>query len=56
MENNIKPLWDCDAGNEASNSLAVKLGFEIKETYQMHWWHENKKFVDSYLKNFNYNN
>jgi len=56
MENNIKPLWDCDAGNEASNSLAVKLGFEIKETYQMHWWHENKKFVDLYLKNFNYNN
>jgi len=56
VENNIKPLWDCDNGNENSKKLAVKLGFKSVETYQMHWWHENKSFVDSYLKKFKYSN
>ena len=54
--NNIKPIWDCDNGNESSKKLALKLGFRSVETYQMHWWHENKNFVDSYLKKFKYDN
>lgn len=56
QRNNIKPLWDCDDGNENSKNLAVKLGFKSVDTYEMHWWHENKSFVDSYLKKFKYNN
>lgn len=53
--NNIEPVWDCDDGNEESKKLAVKLGFNSAENYEMHWWHENKSFVDGYLKKFNYN-
>jgi len=56
VSNNIKPIWDCDNGNENSKNLAIKLGFKSVETYQMHWWHENKQFVDSYLKRFKYDN
>ncbi|WP_027632091.1 GNAT family N-acetyltransferase [Clostridium hydrogeniformans] len=56
LENNIKPIWDCDNGNESSKALAIKLGFNSVETYEMHWWHENKDFIDSYLKKFKYNN
>jgi RimJ/RimL family protein N-acetyltransferase len=55
VENSIKPLWDCDDGNEGSKKLADKLGFKSVETYQMHWWHENKTFVENYLKKFKYN-
>jgi RimJ/RimL family protein N-acetyltransferase len=55
VANNINPIWDCDNGNENSKSLAIKLGFKSAETYQMHWWHENKSCIDNYLKNFNYN-
>lgn len=55
VSNNIKPVWDCDNGNGNSKNLADKLGFKGVETYQMHWWHENKKFVDNYLNKFNYN-
>lgn len=55
VNNNIKPIWDCDDGNEGSKSLAKKLGFKSVETYEMHWWHENKNFVQSYLNKFNYN-
>ncbi|MBU3127863.1 GNAT family N-acetyltransferase [Clostridium tagluense] len=54
VKNNIKPIWDCDEGNENSKSLAIKLGFNSIENYQMHWWHENKKNIDGYLKKFNY--
>jgi RimJ/RimL family protein N-acetyltransferase len=54
VNNNIKPIWDCDDGNERSKALAEKLGFQSVETYQMHWWHENKSFVENYLKKFNY--
>ena len=54
VQNDTKPLWDCDNGNEGSKKLALKLGFKSIETYQMHWWHENKKFVDMYLEKFNY--
>lgn len=56
IENNIKPIWDCDDGNENSKKLAQKLGFKSLETYEMHWWHENKKFVEEYLNNFKYDN
>lgn len=56
IENNIKPIWDCDDGNENSKKLALKLGFKTIETYEMHWWHENKKFVEEYLNNFKYDN
>lgn len=54
VRNNIKPIWDCDNGNENSKILASKLGFKSIETYQMHWWHENKEFVNYYLNKFNY--
>ncbi|GKU30029.1 hypothetical protein CFB3_21360 [Clostridium folliculivorans] len=54
IKHNINPIWDCDNGNEESKNLAKKLGFKSVETYQMHWWHENKRFVDIYLKNYNY--
>lgn len=54
IKHNINPIWDCDNGNEESKNLAKKLGFKSVETYQMHWWHENKRFVDIYLNNYNY--
>jgi len=54
VRNNIEPVWDCDNGNENSKILARKLGFKSVETYQMHFWHENKKIIESYLKKFNY--
>lgn len=54
VKNDIKPIWDCDAGNENSESLAIKLGFKCIENYQMHWWHENKNVLDNYLKKFKY--
>lgn len=54
VKNNIKPIWDCDGANENSKSLAIKLGFNSIESYHMHWWHENKKIMDGYLKKFNY--
>lgn len=52
----IEPVWDCDNGNRNSKVLAEKLGFKPIETYDMHWWHENQKFVESYLKKFSYSN
>lgn len=55
LKNNIKPVWDCDNGNEASKNLATKLGFRSVEIYKMHWWHENRSFVEKYLNKFNYN-
>lgn len=55
VKNDIKPVWDCDKGNENSKKLAIKLGFKIVETYEMYWWHENRKFVEEYLNKFNYN-
>lgn len=54
VKNDIKPIWDCDAGNENSKDLAIKLGFKCIENYQMHWWHENKSVLDNYLKKFKY--
>ena len=54
VRNNIKPIWDCDNGNEGSKDLARKLGFYSVETYQMHWWHENKKVIEYYLNKFKY--
>lgn len=53
VKNDIKPLWDCDAGNKNSKNLALKIGFKCVENYQMHWWHENKNVVANYLKKFN---
>ena len=50
----LNPIWDCDGGNENSKKLAVKLGFRGQENYQMHWWHENKKVIEGYLKKFEY--
>lgn len=50
----LLPIWDCDAGNEPSNRLAMKLGFEKQGTYEMLWWHENPKVIESYLKKYNY--
>lgn len=54
VRNNIKPIWDCDNGNESSKILARKLGFKSIESYEMHWWHENKELVKAYLNKFNY--
>lgn len=54
IEHNINPIWDCDNGNKESKNLAKKLGFKSVETYEMFWWHENKRFVDIYLNNYNY--
>ncbi|GIN74693.1 acetyltransferase [Bacillus sp. J14TS2] len=50
----LTPYWDCDAGNEASNRLAQKLGFRKVGDVPILWWHENKKVIEKYLKKFNY--
>lgn len=54
LQQGIEPIWDCDNGNTYSKVLAEKLGFRGVETYEMHWWHENSAFVESYLKKFSY--
>ncbi|KPB06381.1 GNAT family N-acetyltransferase [Bacillus sp. CHD6a] len=54
QELRLKPYWDCDAGNEASNKLAQKLGFKKLGDVPILWWHENPKVIDNYLKKNNY--
>ena len=54
QELGLKPYWDCDAGNEASNKLAQKLGFKKVGDVPILWWHENQKVIDNYLKKNNY--
>jgi RimJ/RimL family protein N-acetyltransferase len=56
LENNLVPVWDCDAGNELSIQLATKLGFEKNKDFPMLWWHENKEVITNYLKEYNYLN
>lgn len=50
----LTPYWDCDAGNEASNRLAQKLGFRKVGDVPILWWHENKNVIEKYLKKNNY--
>jgi len=50
----LTPYWDCDAGNEASNRLAKRLGFTKAGDLPILWWHENPKVTANYLKKFNY--
>ncbi|MBB3072463.1 RimJ/RimL family protein N-acetyltransferase [Paenibacillus baekrokdamisoli] len=50
----LKPYWDCDAGNEASNRLVKRLGFVKVGDLPILWWHENKDVISNYLKKNNY--
>jgi RimJ/RimL family protein N-acetyltransferase len=50
----LTPYWDCDAGNEASNRLAQRLGFKKIGDVPILWWHENTEVIENYLKKFNY--
>jgi RimJ/RimL family protein N-acetyltransferase len=54
LQNNLVPRWNADSGNELSNKLAIKLGFNKVKNYDMLWWHENKEVIEDYLKRFNY--
>ena len=48
------PTWDADLGNEPSNKLALKLGFEKEKDISILWWHENAEIIKSYLTKYNY--
>jgi len=48
------PYWDCDSGNNASNLLAIKLGFNKVGEVPILWWHENKQVISNYLIKYNY--
>lgn len=48
------PYWDCDSGNDASNRLAQKLGFDKVGELPILWWHENKQVISNYLLKYNY--
>ncbi|MFD0712964.1 GNAT family N-acetyltransferase [Paenibacillus sp. GCM10027626] len=50
----LTPYWDCDAGNEASNRLAQRLGFSKVGDLPILWWHENEQVISNYLKKNNY--
>ncbi|CAG7644939.1 hypothetical protein PAECIP111802_03387 [Paenibacillus allorhizosphaerae] len=50
----LTPYWNCDAGNDASNSLAQRLGFIKVCDLPILWWHENPKTIASYLKKYHY--
>lgn len=50
----LTPYWDCDAGNDASNKLAQRLGFSKIGTVPILWWHENQDVIVNYLKKNNY--
>jgi RimJ/RimL family protein N-acetyltransferase len=52
--NNLTALWICDYGNENSNNLAAKLGFEKVKDIEIFWWHSNKEFIAKYLEDFKY--
>lgn len=54
LQNNLIPRWNADSGNEASNTLALKLGFNKVKNYNMLWWHENSNVIKSYLERYNY--
>jgi len=54
IHNQLIPFWDADAGNEPSNKLAVKLGFNKIKNVNILWWHEDKKVIESYLNKYNY--
>jgi len=48
----INPIWACENGNANSKVLAEKLDFRNVETYELDWWHEHSKLVESYIKKF----
>lgn len=50
----LTPYWDCDAGNEASNKLANRLGFSKIEDVPILWWHESQDVINNFLKKNNY--
>lgn len=54
LQNNLVPRWNADSGNESSNKLAMKLGFNQVKNYDMLWWHENANVIKSYLERNNY--
>ncbi|WP_313640875.1 GNAT family N-acetyltransferase [Paenibacillus sp.] len=53
-QHKLIPYWDCDSGNNASNQLASKLGFNKVGEVPILWWHENKQVISNYLINYNY--
>ncbi|WP_078381999.1 GNAT family N-acetyltransferase [Sutcliffiella halmapala] len=53
-ELDLIPYWDCDAGNDASNALAQKLGFTKLGEVPILWWHQNQDVIRNYLKKNNY--
>lgn len=54
LHNNLVPRWNADSGNDPSNKLAMKLGFNRVKKYDMLWWHENSDVIKSYLERYNY--
>lgn len=54
LEHELIPTWDADGGNEASNKLALKLGFAKSKDVNILWWHEDEEMIKSYLKKYNY--
>ena len=54
VQQNLIPYWDCDAGNEASNKLVTKLGFDKVGDLSILWWHESKEVIKQYLSKYNY--
>lgn len=53
-QSKLIPYWDCDSGNNASNLLAIKLGFNKVGEVPILWWHENKQVISNYLLKYNY--
>lgn len=53
-ERGLTPYWDCDRGNEASNRLARRLGFEKVGDVPILWRHENPDVIRNYLHKNNY--
>lgn len=47
-------VWNADKGNEISQHLAQKCGFEYTYEEDELWWHEDKKQIEQYLRNYKY--
>lgn len=54
LDHDLIPAWDADSGNEPSNKLSLKLGFDKSQDINILWWHENVEIIKSYLIKYNY--
>lgn len=54
VERGLIPYWDCDAGNQASNALALRLGLSRVGDVPILWWHEDKEIIQRYLIKYGY--